>query len=116
MVIRVRESEDVLFLDLFGQLTGGGGEVVLRDAVRDHLDQEWRRFVINLRGLDRMDSAGLGELMACHWRIQREGGTMHVVAKDPSMVFEILMKVRLDQVFNIIDDERVSLAKGNREG
>lgn len=112
MVIRVRESEDVLILDLFGQLTAGGGDVVLRDAVREHLDQDWRRFVINLRGLDKMDSAGLGELMACHWRIQREEGTMHIVAKDPSMVFEILMKVRLDQVFNIIDDERFSLGRG----
>ena len=112
MVIRVRESDDVLILDLYGQLTAEGGETLLRDAVRKHLEEGQRRFVINLRGLDRMDSAGLGELMACHWRIQREEGTMHIVAKDPSMVFEILMKVRLDQVFNIIDDERFSLGKG----
>ena len=75
----------------------------MRGAVREHLEKGCGRIVVDLRGLDRLDSAGLGELMACHWRIQRDGGSMHIITRDPSMVFEILMRVRLDRVFNILE-------------
>lgn len=106
MIIRENETERGCFLSLYGQLTGDGNEVSLRQAVREHLEKGCDRIVIDLRGLDRMDSAGLGELMACHWRIQRSGGSLHLLTKEPGMVFEILMKVRLDQVFSILGDER----------
>lgn len=105
MFIRERETEAGCFLELFGQLTGGGNELKLREAVKDHLEKGCDPIVINLRGLDRMDSAGLGELVACHWRVQKSERTLHVLPKDPSMVFEILMKVRLDQVFSILRSE-----------
>jgi hypothetical protein len=30
---------------------------------------------------------------------------MHLITNDRDMVFEILMKVRLNQIFSILDDE-----------
>lgn len=106
MIIRDKEVGGTCVLELYGQLSGEGASSGLRQAVREYLQRGCERFVVNLRGLDAIDSSGIGELVACHWRIHRDGKSMHVLTKDPGMVFEILMKVRLDQIFSILEDER----------
>ena len=98
-------ESDAPILDLYGQLTMGGPEEALRKSVMALLDEDHKRIIVNLRGLDKMDSAGLGELFACNYRVQKRGGTLQLITNDRDMVFEILMKIRLDQIFHILDDE-----------
>jgi anti-anti-sigma factor len=105
MIIRERETRSIQILELYGQLTDGGNVRALRQAIRELLDKGCTLIVVNLRGLDKIDSAGLGELVACNWRVQKTGGTLHLITRDRDMVFEILMKVRLNQIFSILDDE-----------
>ncbi|HXI02646.1 MAG TPA: STAS domain-containing protein [Candidatus Saccharimonadales bacterium] len=103
MIISESECDGRCHLALYGQLSGGGSELSLREAVREYLGKGCVRFVIDLRGLESMDSAGLGELTACHWRIRRTGGTMDLLAGSPSLVLDILMKLGLDRVLSIVE-------------
>jgi len=105
VIIRDKVAGGVSILELYGQLTGEGNAAALRQAIREQIEKGHEKIVVNLRGLDAIDSGGLGELVACHWRLQRQGGSLYILTRDPGMIFEILMKVRLNQVFSILDDE-----------
>lgn len=69
-----------------------------------------KNFVIDLKQVDFMDSAGLGTLIAELKRITEKGGDMKIAClqKKPRMVFEI---TRAYKVFEIYDSVEEALNK-----
>ena len=64
MHLEVRQSGNVVILDLKGKLTAGFGDQLLREAVDELLAEDKRHIVINLSEVAFLDSAGVGELVA----------------------------------------------------
>ena len=63
MKLDVREQESVTIVDLDGNLTIGGGDVMLRDLTVQLLQSDRKRIVLNMAGVAYMDSAGIGEMV-----------------------------------------------------
>ena len=65
--------------------------------------QEVKEYVLDLKGVSFMDSAGLGALMAMLKSVTERGGDLKIAGlqKKPRMVFEI---TRAYKVFEIFDD------------
>jgi anti-anti-sigma factor len=57
MHIEVRQSKDVMILDLKGRLTAGLGDQILRDAIDELLAEGRRRILLNLSEVSFLDSA-----------------------------------------------------------
>ncbi len=55
-----------------------------------------------------MDSTGLGELIACLKRVRERGGVIKLL-KPTRRVYDVLQLTRLNEVFDIFDDERNAL-------
>ena len=64
--IRTKRNAGVTVMALAGRLILGEGTNLLRDSVRELLKQGANNFVVNLREVSYIDSAGLGELVGCY--------------------------------------------------
>jgi anti-sigma B factor antagonist len=109
MKIDLRESDGVAILDLSGRLTTGVGDEMLREAVDALVGSGRTRILLNLSGLEFMDSAGLGELVASLRLVERFGGKLKIT-NAPQRVASSLSLSRLLPVFEIFDDEKKAVA------
>lgn len=108
MKITVRQHGKVSVVDLSGKITIGEGDVQLREAVERLLKEDRKQVVLNLKGVSYMDSAGIGELVACSKRAVERKGTIKLL--NPSgKVYDLLHLTKLIEVFEIFKDERDAL-------
>jgi anti-sigma B factor antagonist len=105
MKARVRQVGQVAVVDIEGKITIGEGDMVLRDRVVDLLDKGSHQIVLNLEKVTYMDSAGIGELVACYKRAKEKGGTVKLL--NPSgKVLDLLVLTKLEEVFETYRQEQ----------
>ncbi len=106
MKIKTRTDLDfgVTIVELQGKLTIGEGDVQLREAIKDHLDDGKKKILINLKGVKMMDSSGLGELVRVRASAGSAGATVKLLHVEDK-VAEVLEMTRLIGVFETFDDE-----------
>ena len=109
MKATVRQIDRVAVVDLSGKITIGEGDVVLRERVNELLEGGARHILLNLEKVSYMDSAGIGELVACYKRAKEKGGTVKLL--HPSgKVYDLLQLTKLEEVFDTCQEERAALA------
>ena len=65
MEAEVRKSGNgIITIDLKGRLVAGTGAEQLKAIFNELLAADWRRIILNLSEISRIDSAGIGELVA----------------------------------------------------
>jgi anti-anti-sigma factor len=104
MHLEVRQTGDVVILDLKGKLTAGFGDQLLREAIDELLAEDRHHIVINLSEVAFLDSAGLGELVAGLRTARRFGAELKLL-KVTGRVYSALDMARLLPTFEIYDDE-----------
>jgi anti-sigma B factor antagonist len=103
-----RHHGKVTVLDLSGKITIGEGDLRLREAVNSLLDEGRKSILLNLQGVSYMDSAGIGELVACFKRA-RDKGVLLKLLNPSGKVQDLLVLTRLQEIFEIFRDEREAL-------
>jgi anti-sigma B factor antagonist len=104
MHLEVRQTQDVVILDLKGKLTAGLGDQLLREAIDELLAENKGHIVINLSEVSFLDSAGVGELVA-GLRTARRFGAQLKLLNVGKRVYSTLDMARLLPTFEIFDDE-----------
>jgi anti-sigma B factor antagonist len=95
--VNIRQAGPISLLDVSGRLTSF--EVgALRDAISRLLKQGRKDIVLNVNGLQYLDSSGIGELARIYVSVVKVSGQMKVVGLSPK-VEEILKITQLYQVF-----------------
>jgi len=108
MKTSVRQVGHVSIVDISGKITIGEGDVVLREKVNELLDQGQKNLLLNLEKVSYMDSAGIGELVACYKRAKEKEGTVKLL--NPSgKVYDLLQLTKLEEVFETFRDEGAAL-------
>ena len=64
MRVDVRQNGEVIIVDLQGRLVSGTGDQLLRDVMNELLAASWTKILLNLSEVSKIDSAGIGELVA----------------------------------------------------
>ena len=109
MKTSVRTVGQVSVVDLSGKITIGEGDVVLRDKVVELLDGGHSKILLSLEKVSYMDSAGIGELVACFKKAREKGGTVKLL-KPSGKVEDLLQLTKLWEVFEIFDEEAPAVA------
>src|SRR5215470_6340784 len=106
LTIQQRTVSGVLVLDISGRLWIL--DLPLRDRMNALLAEGKRNFVLNLAGVEYIDSSGLGQLITIWTSIRNRGGQMAVYGptKRVQRLFDI---TRLDTVFKICDKEQEAI-------
>jgi anti-sigma B factor antagonist len=103
----VRQAEGVSLVDLSGRLTSFESKAFC-EMIRGLLNHGQKNIVLNLTGLEYLDSSGIGELVRNYMSVVKKGGAMKVVGLAPK-VEEILKITQLYQVFPEFPDEASAL-------
>lgn len=109
MEATARQVDGVTILDISGRITLGEGNVALREIVRDLADKGQKKIVLNLGGVNYIDSSGVGELVKTHTTLRHQGGQLKL-ANLSKRVHDLLHMTRLSAVFDIQKDETSAVA------
>ena len=105
--VSIRHAGPISLLDVSGWLTSF--EIgALRESVSRLLKQGRKNIVLNLSGLQYLDSSGIGELARIYVSVVKASGEMKVVGLSPK-VEEILKITQLYQVFPEFPSEKEAL-------
>lgn len=103
----IRHTARATLIDLHGRLTFF--EVgVLRENVSRLLEEGRKHIVLNLSGLQYLDSSGIGELARIYVMVLKGGGEIKVVGLSRN-VEDVLKVTHLYQVFPEFPDEEAAL-------
>ncbi len=105
--VSVRQSDGISLVDVNGKLTSFETRA-FRQMINGLLKQGHTNIVLNLTGLEYLDSSGIGELVRNYMSVVRKGGAMKVVGLAPK-VEAILRVTQLYQVFPEFPDEASAL-------
>lgn len=104
-----REVGGVTVIDMDGRITLGEGSDLLRDLISEKLDSGHMKIVMNLAGINYIDSTGLGELVAGYRQIKSQGGELKLLNLNKK-VSDLLQITKLYAVFDIHNDEAQAVA------
>ena len=105
--VTIRQAGPISLVDVAGRLTSF--EIgALRDSISRLLKQGRKNIVLNLSGLQYLDSSGIGELARVYVSVVKQSGQMKVVGLSPK-VEEILKITQLYQVFPEFPSEEAAL-------
>ncbi len=110
MEIKADKKNGINILYLAGKMTIGDGDVKLRKAFRDLLEAGERQFLFDMSEVPYLDSAAVGETVACYKRASDQGGVIKVVMPPGGKAHEVFVLTYLDRVFQIFPDEDEALA------
>jgi len=105
----VRHSGRVAIIDLAGRITLHDGAGAIRDAVNGVLAGTHRNILLNLAGVEYIDSSGLGEMSSAYIAVTRLGGQLKLL-NPQAKVDGMLQVTRLYSIFVAFADESAAVA------
>ena len=102
--LNTRKIDNVVIVDLAGQLIFGESVLLLRDTVRRFVEDGTREFVLNLGDVSYIDSSGLGGLIGIHKSVKDEQGDVNLLSLTKRSR-GLLQTTKLLTVFDTFDDE-----------
>ena len=109
MTTSKRQAGDVTIVDLTGRIALGEESAALRNLVMDLISQGHMKILLNMAGVDYVDSSGLGALVSSVTSVRKAGGEMKLVNLSEK-VDDLMEVTRLYTVFDIADNEEAALA------
>lgn len=106
--VEARELDGIVVVDVVGRMTLSDGRTRLRDLVHIFTGNGRKKFLINLAGVDFVDSDGLGELARCYSVVRQVGGEMKLVHLQ-KRVQVLLELTRMNKLFEIHSAEQAAL-------
>jgi anti-sigma B factor antagonist len=103
--IQQREREGINILDLDGRLTVGPDVATFRERLQKLIDSGRTNIILNLKGVDYIDSTGLGALVMSYTSLQRAGGKIKLLHLSRRGI-ELLVMTKLTTIFEVFDDEQ----------
>ncbi len=110
MHIAHRKAGDVVIVDVSGKITlGDGGDVALKETVRDLVSQGQKKLLLNLGDVSYVDSAGLGEIVQSYATVNKNGGRLKLL-NVTKRIKDLLSITKLLTVFETYDSEAEAVA------
>ena len=106
--ISTRELDRIMVVDVVGKLTLSDSRTQLRDLIHVSSGNGQKKFLLNLAGVEFIDSDGMGELVRCYSIVRQRGGEMKLVHVNKK-VQDLLQLTRLNTLFEIHGGEQSAL-------
>jgi len=105
LTISERTKEGIVILDAKGQIVAGDGADRLRERLKALAEAGQANAILNLAGVDYIDSSGLGALVMSFSALRKKEGTLKLLNLTRRNV-ELLVLTKLETVFEVYDEEQ----------
>ncbi len=105
----IRHIEGVTVLEVSGRITLGEGGVTLRDAIQEALKTGTKTLVLDMGGVNYMDSSGVGELTGAYTSAKNKGAELRLLHLTKK-IDDLMQITKLATIFDIYTDEKEALA------
>lgn len=109
MHVDVRKAGEVIIVDLDGRLVSGVGDELLHEVTNALLAEGWKGVLLNLEKVDRVDSAGIGEVVAAIQLAPRFGSAVKLL-RPRGQVQRVLELSQVLPLVDVFEDESEALA------
>ncbi len=103
--IQQSEKEGITILSLSGRITVGPEATVMREKIQELTASSKLNVILNLAGVDYIDSTGLGALVMAATTLKRADGVAKLLNLNKRTI-ELLVMTKLATIFEIFDDEQ----------
>ncbi len=103
--IQQTEREGIVVVDMNGRLTVGAEVGTFRERMQKLFGSGQRSVILNLKGVDYIDSTGLGALVMSYTSLQKAGGKVKLLNLSRRGI-ELLIMTKLTTIFEVFDDEQ----------
>lgn len=103
--IEKREREGIAILDLKGRITMGEEVSSFRQSVLGLTTGGVQKLILNMDGVDFIDSTGLGAIVMCSTSLSKAGGVAKLLNLNKRNV-ELLITTKLATIFEIFNGEQ----------
>ncbi len=100
-----REIEGIRIVDLEGRLAVGKAAETVRAHLKGLAESGVKNVILNMAGVDYIDSTGLGLLVVCYTTFRKVGGALKLLNLSRRSI-ELLLLTKLETVFEVFDDEQ----------
>jgi anti-sigma B factor antagonist len=100
MILTVNKKHvtpEIGLAELRGRLLMGNDSRQVEWAVAEFLKEGVKKVVLDLSEVDTMDSTGVGILVMCHAKLQKEKGDLRIVSKQ-GIVHDTLLMTHVDRI------------------
>jgi len=108
MKIKRRKSRGAVVISVTGSMVRQSETFPVMKAVLEELDIDEKRFVIDLGKVDKMDSAGVGELVAINVAVKQKQGVLHLANLDEH-VGKILQMALIHKIVPVFDTQKEAI-------
>jgi len=105
----VRQSGEVVILDISGRIVLGDGAKDLSRKIAELLTEGHNKILLNLTEVTYVDSSGLGELVSSYGSVARAGGKIKLLNIQPRIA-ELLKMTKLHTLFECFSGESQAVA------
>ena len=101
-----REREGIAIFDLTGRLVVGPSTNQFRETMEKSIKSGQANIVLNLKGVEYIDSTGLGALVLCFTQCQKAGGGLKQegcgLSASPEVEFDLSAQAQRRRVFEFV--------------
>lgn len=108
--VSTRQVSGITIIDVAGRVTLGGPQAALHDALGAALAGGSTKILINLAGVDYIDSSGIGALVGGARAAKSSGASLGLVNL-PRRVHDLLQLTAVITLFACYDDEASAVAR-----
>ncbi len=102
-------KEGILVIYLNGHLLGAQANTIVMGLVLQNTEAGIKKVIFNLKGVNYVDSAGLGMLLSASSKIKNAGAKLALCSLSEQVV-KLLKTTKVESVFRISPDEAGAIA------
>jgi anti-sigma B factor antagonist len=108
MAIKERMQDDIAILELKGKLMGGSETLAVHEKVKELIDKDVKKVVIDLGKVSWMNSTGLGALMGAMTSLRNADGELKL-SRVTEKVKSLFMVTKLITIFDTFETEEEAI-------
>jgi anti-sigma B factor antagonist len=113
MEIDSSESDGVTIIAVRGVINFGESARQFSSFLQGLLDSGAPAVLVDMSGIDNVDSTGLGELVGYLQRFEKQGRRLALL-RPHRRILSLLRLTRLDEIFPVYEDREVAIAELSR--